>query len=256
MDRFNQFVLFARSLRNVSARRRLIVDRARRAAKSPTEVNAIEVPGLPLPIWLRAGGDDYYTFLQIFDSMQYESNVIAAPALIVDAGANIGLSAVYFANKYPKARILSIEPNEENFRLLKRNTAGYPQVECLHGAVWPVESTIGICNDTEDQNPAGYQVGEISPGTATAVPCFTPLALLNLVGAESIDLLKIDIEGSELELFSQGSDAWLNHVRSIFIELHDAIRPGCGQAFFRAICGRNFEYYQHFETSILRFADN
>jgi FkbM family methyltransferase len=256
MNRLSELVLLAKSLRSSNARQRLILERARRAAKNPGEVHKLELPGFSHPIWLRAGGADYSIFLQVFWDLQYEHGLPINPALIVDAGANIGMSALFFARQYPRARILSIEPNEVNFQLLQKNTAGYPNVQCLRGALWPVESTVGISNETDCKNPSSYQVGELSDGHGTAVPCFTPLSLLRLAQAEAIDIFKIDIEGSELELFSRGSETWLGKVRVILAELHDSTRPGCGQAFFRSVCTQNFEFHQRSETSIVRFVDH
>jgi FkbM family methyltransferase len=162
---------------------------------------------------------------------------------------------VFFAQQYPQAHIISIEPNDFNFELLQKNTAGYPNVQCLRGALWPVESNVGISNEANCENPAAYRVSDLRDGCGTPVPCFTPLSLLRLAQREAIDIFKIDIEGSELELFGSGSDMWLSKVRIILAELYDSIRPGCGQAFFRSVCMRNFEFYQRAETAIVRFVD-
>lgn len=256
MNRLNELVLLAKSLRDRNARQRLILERARRGAKNPSEVRKIELPGFSHPIWLRAGGSDYFTFLQIFADLQYDHGLPISPVLVVDAGANIGMSAVFFARQYPQARILSIEPDDVNFQLLQKNTAGYPNVQCLQGVLWPVESTVGISNQTNCENPAAYRVSELSDGHGTPVPCFTPLSLLRLGCADAIDILKIDIEGSEVELFSPGCEMWLGKVRIILAELHDSIRPGCGQAFFRSVCTQNFEFHQRSETTIVRFIDH
>jgi hypothetical protein len=73
-----------------------------------------------------------------------------------------------------------------------------------------------------------------------AIPAITITDALSYINEERIDLLKLDIEGSELELFTRHSEQWLNRVRMIAIELHDRFRPGCSEAFYSALHGRKF----------------
>jgi hypothetical protein len=80
---------------------------------------------LPHPIWLRARTSDLDVHREIFVNEQYKHDFLAAPRVIVDVGANIGLSSIYFAIHYPNARILALEPEESNFRLLRKNVQYY-----------------------------------------------------------------------------------------------------------------------------------
>jgi hypothetical protein len=63
--------------------------------------------------------------------------------------------------------------------------------------------------------------------------------LLKIAGSEQIDILKLDIEGAEKELFSDSTD-WIEHVSNIVIELHDRFRPGCAEAFYKKISQHKF----------------
>jgi predicted O-methyltransferase YrrM len=73
-------------------------------------------------------------------------------AVVVDAGANIGLASLWFANQYPKAKIVCIEPDPENFRILKENLAAsdlrsiQPEISVLHGRLTDAMGTSS--NDT------------------------------------------------------------------------------------------------------------
>ena len=252
MTRLQEALLFLRSLRDQQARVRYVLARARRSTADPREVVSVQIPGLAHPVWLRAGGDDYYTFHQVFTELQYQHGLQIDPSFIVDAGANIGMAAVFFANQYPNAQIFSIEPNGENFEILRKNTAPYPNIRCLRGALWPTESALQIANAAET-NPAGYTVQPADPASPGALTAYTPLSLLHLAKREHIDVFKIDIEGAELELFGAGSEQWLGRTGLLLVELHDAQRRGCGQAFFRSICRRQFAYFQRAETSIVQF---
>jgi hypothetical protein len=60
------------------------------------------------------------------------------------------------------------------------------------------------------------------------------------LGVEHIDILKLDIEGAERELFNLGAEAWLGAVGQIIIELHDRFVPGCAFAFYAKIANYPF----------------
>jgi len=252
VTKLRELILLAKSLRDDQAQVLYTLARARRVAKNPRQVVSLTVPGLNYPISLRAGGPDYFTFHQIFVNLQYQHGLPIDPSFIIDAGANIGLAAILFAKQYPKAQIFSIEPDGENFRILVDNTAPYPNVRCFKAAVWPTESPLEIANPDAD-NPAAYTVRAADPASRGPLPGLTPFSLLRLANRERIDIFKIDIEGAELELFSNDCDQWLSRTTLLLVELHDAQRPGCGEAFFRSICRERFTYFQRSETSIVHF---
>jgi FkbM family methyltransferase len=253
--KLHDMALLAKSLRDKSALIEYRLSRARHSAKSPERIVSLSLPGFEHPVWLRPAGSDYYTFHQVFTEFQYEHGLTIEPSFIIDAGANIGFASVFFAKKYPDAQIFSIEPDAQNFEILLKNTAPYPNVRCLRGAVWPVESRLAITNPNQG-NPAAYTVRPVEPSPSDSLSAFTPLSLLRLAKRDHIDLFKIDIEGGELELFSSGCEEWLSRTSVLLVELHDLQRPGCGQAFFQSICGRRFSYFQRGETSIVQFDRN
>jgi FkbM family methyltransferase len=147
--------------------------------------------------------------------------------LIVDAGANVGASAIYFATRYPEARILAIEPDEANFRLLQLNTRNYRRVSCVHGAVASRDGMAEVIDPGLSTD--GYRATLIpaAAGSIGQVPAYSvPSLLEQATGARPL-LLKVDIEGGESDLFS-GMPAWLEDFPVIAIELHDWLRPGEG----------------------------
>jgi hypothetical protein len=73
--------------------------------------------------------------------------------------------------------------------------------------------------------------------------------LLSLAGATCIDLLKIDIERSEIEVFNSGASAWLDKVRNICIELHG---PDCERAFLNALADFDYDVTASGELTICR----
>ncbi len=88
--------------------------------------------GYKAPLSLRLGTSDAMTFGEVITRNIYATRLSQPPRVIVDAGANIGLTAVYFANQFPTARILALEPESSNYALLCKNTAAYPQVVPIH----------------------------------------------------------------------------------------------------------------------------
>jgi FkbM family methyltransferase len=184
-------------------------------------------------IWLRKDQSDPYIFDQIFTEQQYDfphSNPQSVE-WIIDAGANIGLAAVYFSQKFPRARIISIEPDINNFQLLKKNTIGYPNVIHVHGALWHKNEKLKIFNT--DEKSAGYVMGPAGELNDGYVQAYTVAGLIAQYNIQRLSILKIDIEGSEKEVFESGSDAWLPVTECIITELHDNLKPGTSQVFFR-----------------------
>jgi len=160
------------------------------------------------------------------------------PRVIVDAGANIGLSAVFFANKYPGAIVIALEPEESNFQLLQRNVSLYPQIKPVNAALWRENGQICLIDPQHGHH--GFQTVERTENSRL-VQAMTVDALMAKMGLEFIDILKIDIEGSEKEVF-ENSAKWIDRVGMIMVELHDTLKPGCTTAFQEAAKGFSLEY--------------
>jgi FkbM family methyltransferase len=147
-----------------------------------------------------------------------------SPKIIVDAGANIGMASICFARRYPLATIIAIEPEPSNFTALLRNISPYSSITPVEAALWKEDGEVGL--GTSYAHPKGaFQVVDSGP---TRVRAVTIRTLMRENGINLIDLLKLDIEGAEKEVF-EACD-WIETVRVIAIELHDRIKPGCRAA--------------------------
>ena len=156
------------------------------------------------------------------------------PRLILDCGGNIGCAAIYFANKYPSAQIYSIEPEKNNFELLKYNTHLYDNIHIMKSALWDKETFIRV----EDRGfgIAGFMTFETNSDDPDAFKTTTVSKLLAESGLNNIDILKLDIEGAEKEVFAAPDvDEWLPKVTVLIIELHDRMKRGCSYEFFKAV---------------------
>jgi FkbM family methyltransferase len=189
---------------------------------------------------LRKHSSDFHVFRQIQVFGQYDIRPLNKRKVdtIVDLGANIGLSVAYFKSKYPGARVIAVEPEKGNFRLLKENTGNLPGVHAINFAIWHCGRDLGLYDVGAGQY--GYVVKQESSDEVSVVRAVTMDDIMKTFGLSFIDLLKIDIEGSEKELFSGDCSAWLPKVGCIVIELHDWFRSGCASAFFKAVSDRPY----------------
>ena len=190
------------------------------------------------PFYLRPDTSDYYTFDQVFLRDQYNIRFPFEPRTIVDAGANIGLASVYFAHKYPEASIVAIEPSRDNFESILKNTAAYPQVHAYCKGLWNKDVHLEITN-TDGVNNA-FMVSETNTDNPNALPAVSIETIMKEQGWETIDILKVDIEGSEKEVFESNFAYWMPRTKAIIIELHDHMRSGASKAVFHATSQFNF----------------
>ena len=201
---------------------------------------------------LRRGTTDLQCLEKVFIDHEYKLPFAVSPQVIVDAGANIGMATIYFATEYPGARIVAIEPELSNFEILKRNCGDYPNVSLIHAALWPSRDALEVFDSSAEKWAFTVRGRAASNCNKEIIPAITIADVLSYINEERIDLLKLDIEGSELELFTGGPERWLGYVSMIAVELHDRFRPGCSQAFYSALYGRNFIQEMRGENIFIR----
>jgi FkbM family methyltransferase len=230
--------------RRVVGLRSLVLLARARSSKRPYLLE-MRRPDVAFPFSLRVPSFDVVVFEHIFLRQEYRFDVTTPPSTIVDAGANIGLSSIYFANRFPQARIVAIEPEERNFELLERNTRPYPNVVAVHGALWHEDTSIALVDPgagewgfmTETRGATGERAGEI----LQTVRGVTVDIVMREHGLEHIDIMKMDIEGAEREVFSDAS-SWLGKVDALIVELHERLKPGCNRSFYQGTRGFDDEW--------------
>jgi len=204
-----------------------------------------KVDGFAAPVHVRIPSTDLMVYEQVILRQEYDLPVQRQPSFIVDAGANIGFASVFFTNRYPNARILSLEPEKNNYEILARNVAPYPNITAVRGALWSETTDLNVI-DTGLGNwgfRVGAQNGSSSGTPDQTVHAMSVESILRDFGVEKIDILKIDIEGSELEIF-QNADRWIDKVDSLVVELHEQLRTGCNRAFYNATNDFEHEWLQ------------
>jgi len=201
---------------------------------------------LRAPFYLRIRSTDIDTYKDVFLNEEYRIHFSENPKIIIDAGGNIGLTAIYFANRYPKAKIFTIEPENNNFKLLKKNTSSYDQIYPIHTALWHEIMEVSIQDSGEGE--WAYYISDETDITFKRAKSIQKLAsitidqLMNDYSLNSIDLLKIDIEGAEKEIF-ENSSSWIHKVNCIIVEIHEHLKPGCLRSFYNGSNGFDYEWH-------------
>jgi len=192
---------------------------------------------LRFPFYLRLNTSDIKVCQDVLLEYEYHVTLIHPPKVIVDAGANIGLTSIFFANQYPSARIFAIEPEPSNFEMLQRNVSRYDNIVPIKAALWNNESEITLVDPGLDK--WGFQVQDSASSEAARgeyVTAITVDSLMSRYDIAKIDILKIDIEGAEKEVF-ESSDSWIENINLIIVELHDRLKQGCSTSLDRATSG-------------------
>jgi FkbM family methyltransferase len=202
-------------------------------------------PGARHTVSLRIRTSDVPTFREVFLQEGYRLSLRTAPRVIVDAGANIGLTSVYFAIRFPQARIVAVEPEASNCAMLVANARPYPSITVVQAALWNENAMIDVIDPGKGK--WGFQTrnsGNDAAGPAVGrVPAVTVDALMRAHAIDFIDVLKIDIEGAEREVFADPS-AWIDRVGVIVIELHERLKSGCNRSVYCATNGFDVEWMQ------------
>jgi FkbM family methyltransferase len=190
------------------------------------------------PVHVRMGeSSDMDLFQDIFVNGGldfWRSSIDAAPRLILDLGANVGYVSAVFLSLFPRAFVLAVEPDPANLEICKRNLAPYgDRVKVVEGAVWHSCGQLALSRGTfGDGREWASQVRHAEFGETATVTAWDIPALLGMCPQNEVDILKIDIEGSETALFSKNAEQWLPRVHNLCIETHGG---ECAQAVAEAL---------------------
>jgi FkbM family methyltransferase len=241
-----------------AARRTLHLGRKIAHPHTPTHLGTLKVAshGKRFVIFHRRTYSDKTAIQQCFDQQQYDmpdrdhgakierlyQQIVAAgqQPLIVDCGANIGASVLWFTARYPRAHVLAVEPAPDNFALLQRNCAGLDVDLRMAG--------IGAADGSSHLTDTGWGTMAYRTTANEQGPTVAMLTVATLLASKPSShyvpfILKIDIEGGEKPLF-EGDCTSIDRFPLIILEPHDWLLPGEGTSlpFFRfhAAAGREF----------------
>ncbi len=188
-------------------------------------------------IMLRRNSSDIVAFKQVFIWEEYDYPVKGEVKVIIDGGANIGCASRWFGNLFPAAVIIAIEPEDENFKLLLHNTRGNKNITCLKKGLWSRSCNLTI-DDTDAANWS-FRLVETND-KVNAIRAISITDLVTDFSIETIDILKLDVETAEKNIFEYGYEQWLPKTRYLMIETHDFMAKGCSRAVMNAIYQHDF----------------
>jgi FkbM family methyltransferase len=190
----------------------------------------------PVSFYVRRKSTDIIIFKEILFQQEYRYLTVLSRKLnmdvryIIDAGANIGTATVYMKSVFPAARIVSIEPEADNFAMLEMNIQanGYKDVEAFKGGLWNKETWLEVKSGFRDkERELSFYVTEVdeSAVTGNSLLGITVEGVMAKWSFPRVDILKIDIEGAERYLFSNLEDCRriLADVRILAIEVHEEV---------------------------------
>ncbi len=184
----------------------------------------IHLPALPMRVrslnnqcvYCRPGTTDLSVLYATFCGQYHLPPADLKISSIIDLGSNIGLTMAHYAQLYPEAHVLGIEMDPENANLCRSNIAPYAgRCEVLTGAIWKEDGE--ICYGGEQEY--GFRIIPNSHVGKRKARAFSMQSLIDSLGIDTVDFVKMDIEGAEEALLADPS-RWIVRVRCLKVEVH------------------------------------
>jgi FkbM family methyltransferase len=179
-------------------------------------------------IYYRSNTSDMTLIYEILLKSEYKSEYYIPkqvnPKIILDIGANIGITSIYLANRFPKAKIYSFEPFPDNYEILKKNAQTYNNIEVFNFGLGSKEGDFDIYLSEDSENFGGVSFYPEAGGVTNTATFKCKIKNINNILKEiditSIDLIKIDTEGAEFDILTSLDSEILSNVSWITGELH------------------------------------
>ncbi len=178
------------------------------------------------PIYYRPGTFDCLIIKNILfprkGKQEYRVPPQVSPQVILDVGGHIGVASLFFSYHFPKSRIYTFEPDPENFGLLKKNIALYPNIQAFQVALSDRTEKRELFYSKQIVNSGGHSLHSTLNDTtrSISVETYNAKEFLSKQGISSVDLIKIDTEGSEYDVLVNLGDDLIREIKCIMGELH------------------------------------
>ncbi len=217
------------------------------------------VNGKPLQVVMRGQhSSDVQVMDQVFAGREYaplieevnKKGQLNSIRFIIDAGCNVGYATAYFKVYFPEASVIAIEPDPNNYKQSGKNFSlnRLHNITLLEGGVWPRDAWLELKNDLGDRKEWSCYVTESK--TPTGLKGFSFESILKESSFDIIDILKIDIEGAEKELFEQENiiKSVLAKTKFLAIEIHDF--TNVRELIYNTFRQCSFEWFNRGELTI------
>jgi FkbM family methyltransferase len=154
-----------------------------------------------------------WQFKEIFVEEYYRFETNLTAPVIFDCGANVGTSCAFFKSIYPDSKIIAFEPNPKIAEYLEQNIKNnsLENIEVIEKAVWIHNDGIELGLDDADSSSIHLEKNKTKVESIRLKEY--------LVKEETVDMLKMDIEGAEIEVLKDCMES-LSNVKNIFVEFH------------------------------------
>ena len=142
--------------------------------------------------------------------------------VVLDIGANIGIASTYLSKRFPQAQIYAFEPIPANFSILKANVDPLGNVRPIQAALGATDGAVEMFQSDTGMNLGGYSLYEAGSDTKvrTRVEIRRASSMMKELNLTSVDVIKIDTEGSEYAILTDLGKEFLRNVQWIYGELH------------------------------------
>jgi len=214
----------------------------------------ISLPVLKRKVYIRRKTKDTETFEEIFNHNIYNLKLPIDPKNIIDAGANVGFATLFFKLKYPDSRIALVEIESENVKMIEKNTKGLKDVKIYHKGLFNKKAFFKVEDPFHASN--SFVIKEVTGSEPYDIESTTVDEIMAENNFQTVDILKIDIEGAERDLFEKDYESWLPKVKIVMVETHDRMVPRCAFTVMNAMDKHNFILYTTAEGTMFYYNMN
>ena len=183
-----------------------------------------------IKLFYRLDRSDIYTIHEVWIEEIYRLPPYIQPEVVVDLGANIGLTSLWLATQYNVARVIAVEPSAANVEIARLNlTRNGIRADVLEAAVGAEDGTVLFDRGPGATNGRVVDYTDPAMGDHRSTPAQMPVRMISMATVLQslpddavVDLIKLDIEGGEENLFS-GDVSWLMKVKALLAEFHPAL---------------------------------
>lgn len=185
------------------------------------------------PVYYRPGTSDrglvYDILIRKPHKAEYHVDARVKPKIILDIGANIGITSLWLNRQFPDAKIYSFEPMPDNFAILRKNIAGIENIQAFNYALGNINDELDVFANVDENNLGGFSIYQRDNDTDNLGTQTTAVGKMRIrkvdevlaeLGIKSIDLLKIDTEGAEYDILTSIPDSYLQNCQWVMGELH------------------------------------
>lgn len=180
--------------------------------------------------------EECYTFQGFYDPKPSD--------VVVDLGANVGFFTLFLASRAPGIRVHCFEPGRETRERLTRNVQanGLERTVTIHP--YAISGCAGVVHFNTAKNAAQRSIfinEFINDGESEDVACISLDQVVEMTDVDRIDLLKMDIEGAEIEAVENADPKIWDRIDRVAFEFHDRFRPGCRERVCTVLAKHGFD---------------